>query len=199
MLSDELINKLGRSFAEAVAKVSFMLWQKRKFRKLINFEKISQTEKDRIFNELEITFLGLFYLSLSNLAFQLDENPESQIVEKLKSALIKGFISIYRDLNIEEKFISDWEILIDMRFKEYQLDFQILLKEGERVEEINKGQKLVWARVRTIALDSLSHIRRGKLDKDDPLKKYLEEWVVGTDKIYSDTIKEIIFKPVAHS
>ena len=175
---------------------------------MIDFDKISQTEQDRIFNELEVSFLGLFYLYLDNLSSQLENQEEKALVEQLKPALKKGFISLYEDLKIEKKFIDIWKELINMRFEEYEKDFKLLIKEGKKAKEISKACKVIkndekfglfWARNQTITLACLQHIRRGKLDHKDPLRKYLQDWVVNVDKIYSDAIKELIFKPVAKS
>lgn len=201
MIPDEILNKLGRVLANVVAKVSFMLWEKTEFREMVDFEKISQTEQDRIFNELEVSFLGLFYLYLDNLSGQLENQEEKALVDQLKPVLKKGFISMYEDLKIEKKFIDIWKELINMRFEEYEKDFKLLVKEGMKTKKLKDDDKfrLFWARNQTITLACLQHIRRGKLDHKDPLRKYLQDWVVNVDKIYSDTIKELIFKPVGAS
>lgn len=197
-MQDKILNELGKRLANVVAKVSFMLWEKKEFRGFIDFDNISQTEQDRIFNELEVSFLGLFYLYLDNLSSQLKAEEEKKITDKLKSFLKTGFVQMYRDLNIEEKYVKTWELLINMRFKEYQEDFRGLMAEGKKMEKLKDEKfRLFWARTQTITLDCLQHIRRGKLDQKDPLRKYLQDWVVNVDKIYSDTIKELIFKPVA--
>ena len=208
MIPEEILDKLGQALANVVARVSFMLWEKKEFREMIDFDKISQTEQDRIFNELEVSFLGLFYLYLDNLSTQLENQAEKALVEQLKPALKKGFISLYEDLKIEKKFIDIWKELINMRFEEYKKDFKLLMKEGKKEKEIRKACKVIkndekfglfWARNQAITLACLQHIRRGKLDHKDPLRKYLQDWVVNVDKIYSDAIKELIFKPVAKS
>ena len=123
------------------------------------------------------------------------------MVEQLKPALKKGFISLYEDLKIEKKFIDIWKELINMRFGEYEKDFKLLMKEGKKIKKMKDDEKLklFWARIETITLACLQHIRRGKLDHKDPLRKYLQDWVVNVDKIYTDAIKELIFKPVASS
>ena len=200
-MTDEVIKKLGKAFAKVVPRVSFMLWEKKKFRKLIDFDNISQIEQDRIFNELEVTFLGLFYLYLDNLALQLQDEKEKEVIEKLKPALINGFLSIFSELAIEEKFVSGWKVLVDMRIEEYKKDFELLLKEGKDIKELKKDGKfrIFWARIQTITLDGLSHIRRGKLDEKDPLRKLLKDWVKEVDGIYSEAVKELIFKPIGRS
>ncbi|KKQ76336.1 hypothetical protein A3A54_02800 [Candidatus Curtissbacteria bacterium RIFCSPLOWO2_01_FULL_39_62] len=41
-------------------------------------------------------------------------------------------------------------------------------------------------------LDGLFHIRRGKLDEKDPLRKYLQAAVVGLDRGFAENIKKLI-------
>ncbi|MBI2011961.1 hypothetical protein HYS91_04285 [Candidatus Daviesbacteria bacterium] len=186
----------ARHFAGVVPKVSFMLWEKERFRKLINFTNITQLEQDRIFNEIEVSFLGLFILYLEYLSSVL-EGIEKELIEKIIDNTVEEFLAIFKELQIEEKFIKEWRLLIDMRLKEYRIDYQLLLKEESNSKELKKNDhfRITWARVETITLDCLTHIRRGKLEQKDPLRKYLQDWVLNVDKIFADTIKKIIFSP----
>ncbi|MDO8499000.1 MAG: hypothetical protein Q7S44_04410 [bacterium] len=58
--------------AEIVAQASYDLWKDEEFRKMVNFETLSQTEQDRIFNELEVTLLGLVFLQAEQQPLLLD-------------------------------------------------------------------------------------------------------------------------------
>lgn len=189
-------NKIASHFAQVVPSISFMLWEKEDFRKLINFHAISKIEQDRIFNELEVSFLGLFFLYLENLESLL-EGKEKELVENIKNNLARRFMDIFKDLKLEERFVKDWEVLINMRLKEYRTDYALLLHEGEISEQLkgNEQFKVTWARVETITLDCLSHIRRGKLELKDPLRRFLQDWIINSDKIFADTIKQIVFNP----
>jgi hypothetical protein len=201
MLEKEKIEIAGKGLAQVVAHVAFMIWEKDDFRELIDFDNISKTEQDRIFNELEVTFLGLFYLYLENLSSQLESQEEQKLIDDLKPALLLGFVGIFKEMHLEPNLIKNWEALIEIRFKEYKEDFELLLKEGKKVRKFKKDPLMIlgWARVETITLDCLSHLRRGKLDEKDPLQKYLQEWVINVDKIYSEAIKKMLFQPVAVS
>jgi hypothetical protein len=87
MKKEEIAEKVGMVLGEVVGKVSFMLWQKDDFRKQISFDTIPQTEQDRIFNELEVSFLGLFVLYLENLAKDLEGQEDQNVVNILKEKL----------------------------------------------------------------------------------------------------------------
>ena len=191
--------KLGDNIAQIVPEVSYLLWQKTEFREMIDFNSISQTEQDRIFNELEVSFLGLFHLYLENLIFQIDNKEEAEVLEGIKASLSKGFLAIMTGLGIEEEFIKQWSDLIEMRLKEYQTGFKYLMENSKNIKEFekNEGQKVVWARIETVTIDCISHIRHGKMEEKDPLKKYLQDWLTGVDQLFAEEIKKVVFKPQA--
>jgi len=47
----------------------------------------------------------------------------------------------------------------------------------------NKGEDLkkTWVRIETITIDCLTHIRRGKVEKDDPLWKLIRKGLTTVD------------------
>lgn len=49
--------------------------------------------------------------------------------------------------------------------------------------QIKKDDSLrtIWARIETITIDCLSHIRRGDVKEDDPLWKLLRKWIITLD------------------
>lgn len=200
MKKDE-IKKVSDGLAEVVAQVAFMVWQKEDFRELINFDKISQTEQDRIFNELEVSFLGLFVLYLDQLSSEL-ETSEKEVVIQLKGILPESFVELFDKLGVEKKFVDIWRKLIDLRFEEYYRDWEMITKEGlpdEHEFRDNDSFKRKMARLQTITLDCLTHIRRGKLEQKDPLMKYLRQWVIGTDHIFAESVKKMVFQPIGYS
>ncbi len=199
---EELYQQMGAGLANVVAQTSFMLYQKEDFRKMVTFDKISQTEQDRIFNELQVSFLGLLVLYLENLDFEIKDAKVSISPKLLRDSLVEGFLNIFKEIGIEEKFIKLWDQLIEMRLKEYHEDYQLLTKETKGMEQFKKegeGIHKKWLRVETITLDCLSHIRRGKLKPKDPLRKCLLEWFGSTEALFSNTIKQAIFDPKAES
>lgn len=153
---DELLLRTGEQFGEIIAQTSFELWQENTFRNLVNFDSISQTEQDRIFNELEVSALGLFILNLDH-AVESSKSQETEIFySKLKHALVEGFLNLFKKLNIEQKHIHEWRILIDMRLEEYRRDFKVALKESKKIKEVRDDlqMQVLWAKIETITIDS---------------------------------------------
>ncbi len=195
--------RIGTGLAEVVAQISFMLYQKPEFRETISFDKITQTEKDRIFNELQVSFLGLLVLYLENLDKDIKNEDIPLDLSRLKDALIDGFLAMYRNLGIGPKFVALWEQLINLRLDEYHKDHILLIKESDKLPNFKKkGEevlKIRWARTETITIDCTSHIRRGKMIISDPLRKILMEWFINTESLFAKTIKDAIFDPKAES
>lgn len=159
-----------------ISQGSFDFWQDEKFRKLVDFDKISQTEQDRIFNELEVSVLGLFVLKFPHL--------EEQGVE--------SFMELMREVGIADEFLKTWQELIDLRLKEYTEHYQLAIDETKDFDELrNKEERVIWSRIETITIDCLTHIRRGKVKKGDPLWKMLREWFLMLDFAMSKIVKDL--------
>lgn len=180
----KMIAGAAGNLAQALASWSFEFWQRKDFRLYIEFEHQSKTEQDRIFNELEVSLLGLFILHFDH-AVDTATQPERKIVfSGLQKDLPSAFLQLYVDLGIEKKFIDQWRQLIDMRLKEYRKDFKTALEESAKWQEFkndNESVKTTWARIETITIDCLTHVRRGKVEKDDPLWKLLRKWFISQD------------------
>jgi len=64
------------------------------------------------------------------------------------------------------------------------MHYKIALKEAEKMKEFEKEDKrlkFAWARIETITVDCLSHIRRGEVKEGDPLWKLLRKWFITQD------------------
>lgn len=180
----DLLSGASGKLAQLVASSSFEFWQRKDFRLYVDFSNISQTEQDRMFNELEVTVLGLFTLNLENTLETVREEEKKIVIKALKNELVPAFLQMFKDLGVENKFVKQWEMLIDMRFEEYRKDFKIGLKESSKWEEFKSDEqdlKVAWARIETMTIDCLTHIRRGKVEKDDPLWKLLRKWLITLD------------------
>lgn len=181
---NEMIDESGQRIANLVASSSFEFWTRKDFRLYVNFNSLDKTEQDRIFNELEVSVLGLFTLHLDN-AISLTSAKEKKIVlNLLKESISSGFLQMMSDLGIENKFLKEWKILIDMRIDEYKKDFKTAVKESSNWKELkneDEEMKLAWSRIETITIDCLTHIRRGDVKKEDPLWKLLRKWFITLD------------------
>lgn len=176
----------AEKLAALVAQAAFDFWEDKEFRRMINFEKISKTEQDRIFNELEVTILGL-------VALHAEERP---ILIRMQQETVNTFIEIMAKLGIEEEYLDTWKLLIKMRFKEYKEDFRMALKESKKWEELKDEDKFrpVWARIETLTIDGLRHIKRGKVEKEDPLWKYLRKWLTMMEVLFEKVLEESLIK-----
>lgn len=179
----ELLKKTGENLAAIVGETSFAKWEERSFRQMVDFDHVQRTEQDRIFNELELTVLGLFVLHLEDAA---SAKPRmKKIFDILKKEVVEGFINLLANLGLEEHFIEEWRALIQMRLAEYRKDYKLLIKESKDIPELVKNEefKIIWARIETLTLDGLRHIRRGKLEQEDPLRRDLQKWLIGLDSL----------------
>lgn len=181
---DKMLEDSGKNIANLVASSSFEFWERKDFRLYVNFNSLDKTEQDRIFNELEVSVVGLFILNLDD-AIALATATEQKIVfDSLQKSIVSGFIKMMSDLGIESKFLKQWGVLIDMRLEEYTKDYKLAIKESSRWKEMkNESEKIkfAWARIETVTIDCLSHIRRGEVKKDDPLWKLLRKWFISLD------------------
>lgn len=176
----KLITEISKNLITVVTGASFEFWERKDFRLYIKFETLSKTEWDRMFNELEVSALGLFILHFETLPKDLPE--EKRIVfTSLQRDLAPAFLQLYIELGIEKPFLNQWSRLVDMRLKEYREHFAIAEKDSRTMREFqgnDKDLRINWALIETITIDCLTHLRRGKVEKGDPLWKLLRKWFI---------------------
>jgi len=175
----EMFMQSGKNLAQVAASSAFEFWQRKDFRLYVDFQSLSQTEQDRMFNELEVSVLGLFTLSL-DYAISIAKNEYGQLLGILQKEITFGFLQLFLDLGTEKRFVDQWRKLIEMRFKEYREHFKAAIKESGSWKEFRGDEegRQIWARIETITIDCLTHIRRGNVKKDDPLWKLLRKWLI---------------------
>lgn len=178
----EMMTGAGRNLAQVTASSSFEFWQRKDFRLYVNFQNITQTEQDRIFNELEVTILGLFTLHL-DYALLVTAKDYKVVIQALQKEIVSGFLQLFLDTGVEQKFVKQWNMLIDMRFKEYREDYATALKESLSMKEFKGEEELrvTWVRIETMTIDCLTHIRRGKVEEKDPLGGLIRKWLITLD------------------
>jgi predicted transport protein len=179
----KMMLEAGERIAQMIASEAFELWQRKDFRIYIEFHKLDQTEQDRIFNELEVSLIGLYVLRLDQ-AIQNAPQEKAIAFKALKAGIQEGFLKFMGDQGVEQKFVNQWKLLMDIRLKKYREHLKIAMKMSEKDKNL-KGKdsnlRPAWARVETIKIDCLSHIRRGKFDQHDPLWKFLTKWFITMD------------------
>lgn len=183
----------GERIAQMIAAESFELWQRKDFRLYIDFDHLDQREQDRIFNELEVSLIGLYVLRLDQ-AIQSAPKEKEIVLKALRAGIKEGFLKVLSDGGVEEKYIRQWKSLIDMRLKEYREDLATAMKMSEKDKNF-KGEaeslRSAWARAETLKIDCLSHIRRGKFDETDPLWKFLTKWFITMDARLSPVTEKL--------
>lgn len=181
---DTMMTDAGQRIASLIAGSSFEFWNRKDFRLYVNFNSLDRTEQDRIFNELEVSILGLFTLHLDNAISLVAAKEKKVALNLLKESIYSGFLQMMSDLGIENKFLKEWKVLIDMRINEYRKDFKTTVKKSSNWKELkneDEKMKLAWSRTETITIDCLTHIRQGDVKKEDPLWKLLRKWFITLD------------------
>lgn len=182
--TSKVIAEISKNLAQFVASQSFEFWQRKDFRLYVEFGNISKEEQDRMFNELEVSLLGLFTFKLRDSYSQNSKDEKKLVLSAIEKDLSSAFLQIFIELGIEEKHIKLWKKLIQMKMDEYEDHLKISLKESKKIQELKKDEEDLrrsWARIETITIDCLTHIRRGKVEKDDPLWKLLRKWLITVD------------------
>lgn len=187
---EEMLRESSKRLATYAAESSFEMWSRKDFRLYINFPNITQTEQDRIFNELEVSILGLLTLNFDH-AVSVADKKMKPVVEFLGGSVREEFLGLFRELGIEEKLIKQWDLLIDMRFKEYRKHFKYAIKEYKKSKEQEFDEETLntLARIDTITIDCIAHVRRGNVKDDDPLWKLLKKWIITIEARISELSK----------
>jgi hypothetical protein len=174
---DQMAGYTAAALAEAAASSAFLLFRDKQFRRLANFEKLSQTEQDRIFNELVIASLVLIMLVL--------EAPDLRVAREFRDYLAdlnkrvpKAYVDHLRSLGVKARHLRDWKKLIAMRYEEYARDRHDVRAAAMHIESSQKGLDLddlskiqMLVPVQAVAIGCHHHICRGKTDGRDELFK----------------------------
>ncbi|UCD80967.1 MAG: hypothetical protein JSW26_05935 [Desulfobacterales bacterium] len=174
---DQMAEETAAALVQAAGSSAFQLFKDKQFRSLARFEQLSQTEQDRIFNELVVASVVLIMLVL--------EAPDLRVagefrdyLSDLNKKISKAHIDYLRNLGVETKHLRVWEKLIAMRYKEYARDrhdvraaaMQIESSEKKMdLDDLSKIQMLVP--VQAVAIGCHHHVCRGDTKGRDDLFK----------------------------
>jgi hypothetical protein len=98
------------------------------------------------------------------------------------------------EVDLPVKFIKTWKKLIDVRLKEYRRDYLVACREASFHQEFqgkNQVFRNVWARIETLTVVSLHHLRRGKTVSGDPLRNQLRRWLFHLNIKMAKIIQEV--------
>lgn len=180
---------LATTVAEALLRLSQQQGGKaandKDFQKILKYSKIDQTEQDRCFNELVVTAIGYTYYRLDD---ELLPREMWDFAEMIKSAFPATYKQQLMGMGLAEEFTKQWLELMDMRLKEYGKDLeemgpQLRLDMANDDDDTSSPEvKQLTIRVSLLGTAGLQHLRRGKLDEKDPLRKYLRAWLIDFEK-----------------
>lgn len=95
----------------------------------------------------------------------------------------------FRDKTFEQQL---WEKKMFVRKTGHEIgkDLTVLEKESDKMPTLKDeaSLRIVWARIETLTIDCLTHIRRGNVKKDDPLWTLLRKWFIRMDTQLSPMI-----------
>jgi hypothetical protein len=174
---DRMAGTTAATLAQAAAGSAFHLFGDKQFRQLSNFEKLSETEQDRIFNELVIASLVLIMLVLDAPDLRVAREFRSYLVD-LNKRVPEAYLDHLRSLGVKAGNLRGWKKLISMRYEEYARDRHDVRAAAMQIQssrkrldldDLSKIQMLVP--VQAVAIGCHHHICRGKTDGRDELFK----------------------------
>lgn len=168
---------IAQKITEKIADSAFKVIQKKKFRKMAGFSGLSQTEQDRIFNELLVNGLSLAILIFRTVKERSSGEKRSYFNE-LQMEMASAYPNWLKELGTDVKFVEKWKGLIKMRCDEYEKDFKEYKKELPDPQKANP-----WVHI--VSIGCHHHIRRGKTDEKDPMFKFVIEWISGLSEMIS--------------
>ena len=174
---DQMADTTASALVKAAAGSAFALFQDRRFRRLADLDRLSQTEQDRIFNELMVSFIVLIMLTL--------EAPDLRIPGEfrdycalLNKKIPKAHVDQLRDLGVETEHLQTWEKLIDLRYEEYARDRHDVRAAAMQIESSEKRLDMdglskiqILVPVQAVAIGCHHHICRGHTENRDELFK----------------------------
>lgn len=162
---------------QAAANSAFALFRDKRFRHWARFQDVSQTEQDRIFNELNVAFITMIMLTYD--APDLRSSAEFRdYLASLKKRIPMAHVALLRTSGVEEKQLRVWKRLIEMRYEEYYRDKHDVRKASMQIESSKKGLDMtglskiqMLVPIHAVAIGCHRHICRGKTQGRDELFK----------------------------
>ena len=174
---DQMADATAAGLAQAAAAAAYELFGDKEFRRMAGFERLSQAEHDRIFNELVVAFLVLIMLLL--------EAPDLRVAGELHDYLAglnkrisKAHVDHLKSLGLETNHLRDWKKLISMRYEEFARDKHEVRAAAMQIESSEKSLDLdglskiqMLVPVQAVSIGCHHHICRGNTDGRDDLFK----------------------------
>ena len=174
---EQMADATAVALVQAAAKYAFQLFSDQGFRRLVNFDKLSQIEQDRVFNELVVAYVVLVILVLEAPDLRVSREFRDHLVD-LKEKIPKAHLDYLRTLGVETEYLRNWEKLIAVRYDEYAKDRHevrsaaMQIQSSEKaldLDDLSKIQMLVP--VQAVAIGCHHHVCRGDTKGRDDLFK----------------------------
>jgi hypothetical protein len=178
---DQLAEATAANLSQAASAAAYGLFCDKGFRRTAGFERLSQVEQDRIFNELVVAFLALVMLALEAPDLRVTRELRSYFAE-LNKRIPAAYVEQLRNLGVEAQHLADWEKLIDLRYEEYARDKHEVRSAAMEIESAEKTLDLdglskiqLLVPVQAAAIGCHHHICRGNTaGRDDLFKQILK-------------------------
>jgi hypothetical protein len=175
----QMADATAAALAQAAASSAFQIFRDQDFWRLARLEQLSQTEQDRIFNELVVASLVLIMLVLEAPDLRVAGDFRNYLAD-LNKRIPKAHVDHLRTLGVEAKHLRDWEKLITMRYEEYARDRHDVRAAAMQIESSEKGLDLddlskiqMLVPVQAVAIGCHHHICRGDTKGRDELFKLM--------------------------
>jgi hypothetical protein len=174
---DQMADATAAALDQAAASYAFQLFSDKEFRRLLSFDRLSQVEQDRVFNELVVAYVVLVILVLEAPDLRAPDEFRGYLVD-LNEKIPKAHLDYLRTLGVETEHLRDWQKLIAMRYDEYAKDRHevraaaMKIESSEKVldlDDLSKIQMLVP--VQAVAIGCHHHVCRGDTRGNDDLFK----------------------------
>jgi len=167
---DQLAEVTADTMVRAATGSAFQLFRDREFRRLAAIEQLSQTEQDRIFNELVVASVVLIMLLLEAPDLRMADEFRVYCAE-LRARIPRAHVNQLGSMGVEGEHLRDWERLITMRYEEYARDRHDVRAAAMGLESSEKGLTVdglsniqLLVPVQTAAIGCHDHVCRGNTD-----------------------------------
>ena len=174
---DQMAETTAAALVQAASNNAFQLYSDQGFRRLVNFDILSQVEQDRVFNELVVAYVVLVILVLEAPDLRVPRDFRDYLVV-LKEEIPKAYLEYLRTLGIATEHLLNWEKLISLRYDEYARDRHEVRSAAMEVQSSEKFLDLddlskikMLVPVQTVAIGCHHHICRGETTGRDDLFK----------------------------
>lgn len=169
------------ALSQAAAASAHELFCDKEFRRTAAFERLSQVEQDRIFNELVVAFLVLIMLLLEAPDLRVPRELRRYLAD-LNKRISPAYVDHLKTLGVESQHLRDWEKLIAMRFEEYGRDRHEVRGAAMKMESAKKSLDLdglskiqLLVPLQAVSIGCHHHICRGNTaGRDDLFKQILK-------------------------